>query len=163
MGPLGELALIGAASFIQQIVLSEFLPSIHRYVDLYLIIVVYISVRRSQGHALLMGAGAGLLQDVFNHVLLGVNSFSKCLLAFVISGLGSRFMLNQPLPQFGALVLGTLAEFGIAWALLSMLGQKVPEPVILLQRSLANGVAGLVLFLLLNRLGPPQSRTVSAY
>lgn len=162
MGPLGELVLVGAAALVQQVVLSEFLPSVHQHVDLYLIVVVYISVRRSQGHALLLGAAAGLLQDVFNQVLLGVNSFSKCLLAFIISGLGSRFMLNQPLPQFGALVVGTLMEFVIAWALLAMLGQKLSDPIIL-QRSLANGVAGLLLFMLLNRLGRSPTRTVRAY
>ncbi len=163
MGVLGELVLIGVASLVQQVLLAEFLPSVHRYVDLYLIVVVYISVRRSQEHALLMGAAAGLLQDVFNQTLFGIHGFSKCLIAFVISGLGSHFMLNQPLPKFGALALGTLAEFCIAWALLSMLGQKIPDPVILLQRSLANGAAGLLLFLVLDRMDGSSARTVRAY
>jgi len=162
MGPLAELVLVGVAALVQQVVLSEFFPSIHSHVDLYLIVVIYISVSRSQEHALLMGAATGLLQDVFNHVRLGVNSFSLCLLAFVISGLGSRFMLNQPLPQFGALVVGTLLEFGIAWALLAMLGEKLSDPIVL-QRSLANGVAGLALFMLLKRIERSRSRKSSAY
>ncbi|MEE9219316.1 MAG: rod shape-determining protein MreD [Acidobacteriota bacterium] len=150
MSPLGEVGLIVAAALVQQVVLSEFLPRLHELVDLYLIVVIYISVRRAQGHALVMGAATGLLQDVFNQTLIGVNSFSKCLVAFIVSGLGSRFMLNQPLPQFGALVVGTLMEYSIAAALMAVLGQKLSDPLIL-QRALANGVAGLMLFALIGR------------
>jgi rod shape-determining protein MreD len=151
MGPLGEAVLVGLAALVQQVLLSAHLPAVHRYVDLYLIAVVYISITRSQAHALLMGAGTGLIQDLFTQSLFGVNGFCKCLLAFLISGLSARFMLNQPLPQFGCLLVGTLAEFGIAWALLATLGQKVADPIVL-QRALANGVAGLLLIALFNRL-----------
>jgi rod shape-determining protein MreD len=151
MGSLGEAALVGLAVLVQQVLLSAHLPTVHRYVDLYLIVVVYISITRSQGHALLTGAGVGLIQDLFTQSLFGVNGFCKCLLAFLISGLSARFMLNQPLPQFGSLLAGTLAEYGIAWALLATLGQKIADPIVL-QRALANGVAGLLLIALFNRL-----------
>jgi len=148
---MGEAALVAAASLAQQVVLSAHLPAVHQRVDLYLIVTVYISITRPQGHALAMGAAIGLLQDLFTQRLFGVHGFCKCLLAFLISGLGSKFMLNQPVPQFGSLVFGTLAEFGIAWGLLATLGQEVADPG-LLERALANGVVGMVLFMLLNRI-----------
>ncbi len=157
MGTLGESILIAAAALTQQVLLSAHFPGLHSLVDLYLIVAVYISITRPQGHALLMGAAAGLVQDLFTQRLFGVHGFCKCLLAFLISGLGSRFMLNQPVPQFGALVIGTLAEFGIAWGLLATLGEKVADPVIL-QRSLANGVAGMLLFVVFNRLSGRRGR-----
>jgi len=157
MGTLGETVLLAAASFTQQIVLSSHFPSLHALVDLYLIVAVYISITRPQGHALVMGAVTGLVQDLFTQALFGVHGFCKCLLAFTISGLGSKFTLNAPVPQFGALVIGTLAEFGIAAGLLATLGQKVADPLVL-QRSLANGVAGMLLFLLFNRLAGRRAR-----
>lgn len=161
MGILGEWVMVGAASLTQQVVLSAHFPAIHRLVDLYLIVVVYISITRPQGHALLMGAATGLLQDLFTQPLFGVSGFSKCLLAFLVSGLGSKFMLNQPVPQFGALVIGTIVEFGIAAALLATLGQRLADPIVL-QRALANGVAGMVLFVVINRMagrGPRAARS----
>lgn len=161
MGALGEAVLIAAASLTQQVVLSAHFPAVHRLVDLYLIVVVYISITKPQGHALLMGAATGLLQDLFTQRLFGVNGFCKCLLAFLVSGLGSRFMLNQPVPQFGALVIGTLAEFGIAAALLATLGQRLADPL-LLQRALANGVAGMLLFMVFNRLAGRGARPARA-
>ena len=151
MGALGEAVMVIAASLTQQVVLSTHLPAVNQLVDLYLIVAVYISITRPQGHALLMGASIGLVQDLFTQALFGVHGFCKCLLAFLISGLGSKFMLNAPVPQFGSLVFGTLAEFGIAWGLLATLGQEVADPAVM-QRSLANGVAGMVLFMLFNRL-----------
>lgn len=150
MGALGETVLVAVASLTQQVVLSAHFPGVHRLVDLYLIVAVYISITRPQGHALGMGAVVGLIQDIFTQALFGVHGFCKCLLAFLISGLGSKFMLNAPVPQFGSLVFGTLAEYGIAWGLLATLGHKVADPIVL-ERSLANGVAGMVLFALFNR------------
>ncbi len=112
-------------------------------------------------NALLMGTAAGLLKDVLTHTLFGVNGFAKCLLAFLISGLGSKFMLNQPVPQFGSLVVGTLAEFGIAWALLATLGREFADPLPL-ERALVNGAVGMLLFGVFNRLARRGSRAAHA-
>lgn len=161
MSTLGEAVLIALASLTQQVVLAPHFPAVDRLVDLYLIVVVYISITRPQGHALLMGTAAGLLKDVLTHTLFGVNGFAKCLLAFLISGLGSKFMLNQPVPQFGSLVVGTLAEFGIAWALLATLGREFADPLPL-ERALVNGAVGMLLFGVFNRLARRGSRAAHA-
>lgn len=142
----GALALAGAA--LAQAFLSRYAPSVARYCDLFLIIVVYFGLTSPPAGAMMMGTGAGLVEDSLVGSVLGMNGFKKTLIGYLVGAFGSLFMLNQPIPRFGILfaatVLDPLAELGLSLAL----GRSYvfPQTVDLLERGLGNGVIGLLFF-----------------
>ena len=142
----GILALAAAA--LAQAFLSRYAPSLARYCDLFVIIVVYFGLTTPPAGAMLMGIGAGLVEDSLLGSVLGMNGFKKTLIGYLVGSFGSLFMLNQPIPRFGILFAATvfdpLAELGLSLAM----GRSFvfPAALELLQRGLGNGVLGLLFF-----------------
>ncbi len=142
----GLLALLAAA--LTQGLLSHYLPSVARRCDLFTILVVYYGLTRHQTAAMVMGTGAGLVEDSLFGAILGLNGFKKTLLGYLVGTVGSLFMLNQTIPRFGILFVATLID-PLAEMLLSLtLGQRFLFPGIseLLQQGLGNGLVGLLVF-----------------
>jgi rod shape-determining protein MreD len=143
LSALAAVALALAAT----IVLESVFPAARRTVDFYLIVVVYYAVTRPRAQGILMGAFAGLVQDVFSSQFLGYHAFVKTALAYLVGGLGAKFMLNQPFPQFLALLMATLLDAGLAALLSFTAGLPLYlEPGNLVWRSLGNSVLGLVIY-----------------
>lgn len=148
----GLLALGTAA--LAQVLLSRYVPSLARYCDLYTIMVVYYGLTCPPSAAMVMGTGAGLVEDSLVGSVLGMNGFKKTLIGYLVGSIGSLFMLNQAIPRFGILfaatVLDTLAELGLSVAM----GQSFVfhGTLELLQRGLGNGVFGLLFFWVASRL-----------
>src|SRR3712207_3449677 len=67
------------------------------YADLPLVVVVYFALRRDPVLALLIAAVVGLATDALSGGLLGANSLSKSLTAYLIGALVTRFMIDNPL------------------------------------------------------------------
>ena len=148
----GILAL--AAVGLTQGLLSHYLPSVAHRCDLFLILVVYSGLTRHQTAAMLMGTGAGLVEDSLFGAILGLNGFKKTLIGYLVGTVGSLFMLNQTIPRFGILFVATLID-PVAEMLLSLaLGQRFLFPGIsdLLQQGLGNGLVGLLVFWIAGRL-----------
>jgi rod shape-determining protein MreD len=140
---LAAVALALAAT----IVLESVFPAARRSVDFYLIVVVYYAVTRPRAQGILMGAFAGLVQDVFSSQFLGYHAFVKTALAYLVGGMGAKFMLNQPFPQFLALLVATLLDAGLAALLSFTAGLPLYlEPGNLIWRCLGNSVLGLVIY-----------------
>ena len=137
-----------------QVLLSLHLPAVARRCDLFSIFAVYIALTRPQRPAMVLGAGAGLVQDALTDAVLGLNGFKKTLLAYLVGTLGSLFMLNQTVPRFGILFASAffdpLTELGLSLAM----GQHFvfPGPWELFQRGLGSGVVGLLAFWLAARI-----------
>lgn len=148
----GLLALGTAA--LAQVLLSRYVPALASYCDLYTIMVVYYGLTCPPSAAMVMGTGAGLVEDSLMHSILGMNGFKKTLIGYLVGSIGSLFMLNQAIPRFGILfaatVLDTLAELGLSVAM----GQSFVfhGTLELLQRGLGNGVFGLLFFWVASRL-----------
>jgi rod shape-determining protein MreD len=143
LSALAAVALALAAT----IVLESVLPAARRSVDFYLIVVVYFAVTRPRVQGIVMGAFAGLVQDVFSSQFLGYHAFVKTALAYLVGGMGAKFMLNQPFPQFLALLTATLLDAGLA-ALLSFIA-GLPlyfAPGSLIWRALVNSLLGLLIY-----------------
>lgn len=84
--------------------LGRLWPSVHRYLDLLMLPVVWYGVGRSQLGAMLVGCSAGLLQDAwFQAGVFGLNGFKKTLLGWSLGAIGARFDLNT---QVGRLSSG---------------------------------------------------------
>jgi rod shape-determining protein MreD len=148
----GLLALGTAA--LAQVLLSRYVPALARYCDLFTIVVVYYGLTCPPSAAMVMGTGAGLVEDSLVGSVLGMNGFKKTLIGYLVGSIGSLFMLNQAIPRFGILfaatVLDTLAELGLSVAM----GQSFVfhGTLELLQRGLGNGVFGLLFFWVASRL-----------
>jgi len=150
---VGRSVLALAVAALAQALLSRYAPGVAGYCDLFTIIVVYYGLTRPPTAAMMMGTGAGLVEDSLVGSILGMNGFKKTLTGYLVGSFGSLFMLNQPIPRFGILfaatVLDPLAELGLSVAM----GRSfiVPEPLVLLQRGLGNGVLGLLFFWVASR------------
>ena len=87
------------------------------YADLPLVVVVYFALRRDPVLALLLAAVAGLGTDALSGGLLGANSLSKSVTAYLIGALVTRFMIDNPLLRIP--VLAGAAAFDAALYLLA--------------------------------------------
>lgn len=158
MAGLRALAAV-AAAVAATVILQKAAPWARDEVDVFLLVVVYYAVSGSRVQAILMGAFAGLMQDVFASQFLGFHAFVKTGVAYLIGGLGSRFMLNQSLPQFASLAAATLLDGALAALLASLAGLP---PVVrigpLTRLALINGLVGMIIFAMVRRGLPRRGR-----
>lgn len=117
--------------------------------DLFLLPVAAVSRRGRAIPAMLTGLLAGLAQDSLTSPvrLLGLNAFSKILLAYLMAAIGARALVAKPL-MFGLLVwaavgLDSLILTGLVWILRGEL--LVPDLLSVTLRAAGTGVlAGLL-------------------
>ncbi len=142
----GVLAIVVVC--LVQILLARYLPAVAKRCDLFTILVVYYGLTRPPAGAMVMGAGAGLVQDALVGSILGLNGFKKTLIGYLVGTLGSLFMLNQAIPRFGILFAATVIDQAAGLGLSMVMGQSFAFPGIwdLVQRGLGNGVLGLLAF-----------------
>jgi len=140
----GAVGLLGAA--VCQLLLVRYLPAVGRSVDLFTVLVMYYAVTRRRIGVMVMGTTAGLVEDLLAHTFLGMNAFKKTLVGYLMGALGSLFVLSQPLPRFGVLILATLLEALTEAGLVLVLGQHLvfPAATDLLWLGLGNGIAGIL-------------------
>lgn len=117
--------------------------------DIPLIVVILLALRRGSEFGCAAGFVAGLLQDVAAGGLLGVQALTKALVGFGIGAAGARLRVTQPLVQIPGLVLLTLAEGVVRFALLQLF--RFPAPFgelmtfVILPQALYNGFIGAAL------------------
>ena len=93
-GALWALAGL-AAAVLGRVALAAALPWTRGVFDPFLLLVVYYAVAGTRVQAILMGAGAGLVQDVFSSMFLGYHAFVKTAVAYLV-GIGiSVFVLTK--------------------------------------------------------------------
>jgi rod shape-determining protein MreD len=85
-----------------------------RYLDLVLLVTVYVSFARNPVHTMLLGAFAGLVQDSFSQGIVGTNSFTKTVIGFFASVLSIRVALDNPVPRLIVLA-GAAAANGLIY------------------------------------------------
>lgn len=142
----GMAGLLGAA--VCQLLLVRYLPAVGRSVDLFTVLVMFYAVTRRRIGVMVMGTAAGLAEDLLMHTFLGMNAFKKTLVGYLVGMLGSFFVLSQPLPRFGILILATLLEALTEAGLVLVLGQQLalPSATDLLRLGIGNGIAGIVAY-----------------
>ena len=117
--------------------------------DIPLIVVVLLALRRGPEFGCAAGFVAGLLQDVAAGGLIGVQALTKALVGFGIGAAGGRLRVTQPLVQVPGLVLLTMAEAVVRFALLQLF--RFPAPFgemmvfVVLPQALYNGFLGAAL------------------
>jgi rod shape-determining protein MreD len=121
--------------------------------DIPLIVVVMLALRRGPEFGCLAGFAAGLLQDAAGGGLIGVQAFTKALIGFGIGAIAGRLRVTQPLVQVPGLVLLTVAEALVRFALLKLFHFPAPfgelMTYVVLPQALYNGFLGAALVLAL--------------
>jgi rod shape-determining protein MreD len=119
--------------------------------DIPLVMVILLAMRRGPESGALVGFAAGLLQDAAGGGLLGVQALTKALLGFAIGTLGARLRVTQPLVQVPGLVLLSIGEGLLRFAVLKMF--RFPASFVevmtyvVLPQALYNGFLGAALVL----------------
>jgi rod shape-determining protein MreD len=119
--------------------------------DIPLIVVALLALRRGPEFGTVAGFAAGLLQDAAGGGLLGVQAFTKALVGFAIGGAGGRLTVTQPLVQVPGLVVLSIGEGIVRFALLKLF--HFPASFgdlmlyVVLPQALYNGFVGAALVL----------------
>jgi rod shape-determining protein MreD len=154
-----KIALVLAVAVILQTSLRADWPLI-AYLNLPLIVVVYVALQRDALQALFVGAVAGLATDVLSRGLLGAGGFSKTFVAFMVVTLATRVNLDNPLARIPVLAGASLADDAVYVFLHRMLGQ--PSNFNFVEQAsfklVGTAIAGTALFYLFDMIFSERAR-----
>jgi len=125
-----------------------------RYLDPFLLVVVYCALRGGEGQGLLSGVAAGWVQDLlFGGPILGLSALAKLLVGFVVGAAGSHFLIGSASARALVLLLATAADaLLVQWLATVFAIEASPmSPVTLASRATLTAVVGGVLYALVDR------------
>jgi rod shape-determining protein MreD len=103
------LALVGAV--LVETALAHLVSSPGRYLDPFLLVVVYCALVRGETHGMLAGAAAGWVQDVmFGGRVLGLSALAKLLVGFSVGLAGGRFLIATTAARALVVLLAAVAD-----------------------------------------------------
>ena len=146
------VAILGAA--LVQTALGYLVSEPGRYLDPFLLVVVYCALRGGEGQGLLAGVAAGWVQDLlFGGPILGLSALAKLLVGFVVGAAGSHFLINGASARALVLLLATAADALLVQWLASVFALEASpmSPVTLASRATLTAVVGGVLYALVDR------------
>jgi rod shape-determining protein MreD len=111
--------------------ISRFVPRFE-FLDLTLILTVYLSLKRKPLQGMLVGAGAGLACDALTGApLLGASGFVKTIIGFILSSLNVHFAIDRKLMRLFMIVLASAGNvlLFIALYLVFNFNDQVPLPM----------------------------------
>jgi rod shape-determining protein MreD len=146
------LALVGAV--LVETALAHLVASPGRYLDPFLLVVVYCALVRGEVHGMLAGAAAGWVQDVmFGGRVLGLAGLSKLLVGFAVGITAGRFLIATTAARALVVLLAAVADALLVQWLASVFGvqaQRLPL-LALASRTSLSALAGGLLFALVDR------------
>jgi rod shape-determining protein MreD len=144
---------IGAAILVET-ASSYLLDSPGRFLDPFLLVVVYCALAGGETHGMLAGTAAGWVQDVlFGGPVLGLSALSKLVVAFGV-GLGAgRFLIAGAAARALVVLIATVADALLVQWLASVFSLPTAglSPLALLARATVNALVGGLLFALVDR------------
>jgi rod shape-determining protein MreD len=146
------LALVGAV--LVETALAHLVSSPGRYLDPFLLVVVYCALTRGETHGMLAGAAAGWVQDVmFGGRVLGLQALSKLVVGFTVGLAGGRFLIVTTAARALVVLLAALADAVLVQWLASVfsLGALPLAPLALMGRATASALIGGLLFALVDQ------------
>ncbi len=146
------LALAGAV--LVETALAHLVASPGRYLDPFLLVVVYCAVVFGETHGMLAGAAAGWVQDaIFGGRVLGLSGLTKLLVGFAVGIVAGRFLIATPAARALVVLLATLADALLLRWLASVFSIEALwlPPLALATRATLSALAGGLLFALVDR------------
>jgi len=145
------LLAITVILLVQTMFLNRF--QVLKWIDLFLLMNIYYALNFSQVASIGLSLCSGLVQDSFSQGVVGMNAFSKTVVAYLVSTLSSRLMIKHPLIIMLLIGISTSLDFLIIHGLRLLFGLESPLSYgILSAAALVNGVSGLVLFQITERI-----------
>jgi rod shape-determining protein MreD len=128
------------------------------YIDLPLVMVVYIALQRDAWQALLVGTIAGLVVDAAGGGLLGAGGFSKTLTAYVVYLAATRVNLENALLRIPVLAAASVLDSAVYVFWHRSLGYPPVVPIIqtMAYKLIATTIVGTFAMFILDRVFSPQ-------
>ena len=115
------VAIVGAV--LVETALGYLVSEPGRYLDPFLLVVVYCALRGGETHGMLAGAAAGWVQDVlFGGRVLGLSALAKLVVGFAVGAAGSRFLIAGPAARALVVLLAAAGEALLVQWLASVFG-----------------------------------------
>jgi rod shape-determining protein MreD len=146
------LAIAGAV--LVETALGYLVPAPGRYLDPFLLVVVYCALAGDEVDGMLAGAAAGWVQDVlFGGRVLGVSALSKLLVGYAVGAAAGRFLIATTAARALVVLLATVADALLVQWLASVFSVDAAglSPVALASRATVNALAGGLLFALVDQ------------
>ena len=152
----GAIVLAMALALVIQASVPVYIPKA-AILDLPMLITIYFGLsRRNPSTGLLLGMVIGLFQDSLSGptVPIGLYGISKTIIGYLASSIGARLDTEHPAARFAL----TVVFFGLHQGIIILIRRLLlaqPEPWFTMSLgigALVNAVAGIIVFLLLDRL-----------
>lgn len=148
---LKTLLAITAVLLVQTMVLNRF--QYLKLIDLFLLMNIYYALNFSQLASFGLSLSGGLVQDSFSNGIIGMNAFSKTVVAYLVSTLSARLMIKHPMIIMLLIGIATSLDLLTIHGLRLLFGLKSALSFgILSAAALANGAGGLILFQIVERI-----------
>lgn len=151
----GTILFATIFALIAQAFFPVYLPKV-AIVDLPLLLTIYFGLsRRNPSTGLLLGMVIGLLQDSLSKTPLGLFGIAKTVIGFVASSIGGKLDTEHPVARFALTFVFFALHQGITALIQRLLLAHHAEPwfnMHLLVAALVNGLVGVIVYFLLDRL-----------
>ena len=146
------LGIVGA--FLVETGLSYLIPTPGRFLDPFLLVVVFCALVGGETHGMLAGAAAGWVEDaLFGGQVQGLSALSKLVIGYAVGAAGGRFMITSAAARALVVLVASLADALLVQWLASVfnLAARPLGPLGLLTRATVSALAGVLLFTLIDR------------
>jgi rod shape-determining protein MreD len=146
------VALAGAV--LVETALAHLVQAPGRFLDPFLLVVIYCALAFGETHGMLAGAAAGWVQDVvFGGRVLGLSALAKLSVGFAVGLAGRRFLIVTSAARALVVLLATLADALLFSWLAGGFGIEVAGlgPTGLVTRATLSALVGSLLFALVDR------------
>ena len=128
--------------------------------DLALVVVTYLALIWGPLAGMLAGSAAGLLQDTLGSGVIGIGGLAKTIVGYLAGVVAQQFILTAPAPRFVIFMGATLVHAVVFIGFYTLLGlRSFPSPLpSVVAQAAGNGVIGLGVFLVVERLPPVIER-----
>jgi rod shape-determining protein MreD len=157
--PQLRIAAVLALAIVLQLSLRKVWPPLV-FIDLPLVIVVYVALQREAWQALITGTLAGLAVDAASGGVLGTGGFSKTLTAYLIFFAATRVNLENPLLRIPILAAAAAIDGCVYVGLHKLLGQTLEAPFVqtIAYRVIGTTIVGTLALLMLDNLLSDKAR-----
>lgn len=157
--PQLRIAAVLVLAILLQLSLRNVWPPL-AFIDLPLVIVVYVALQREAWQALITGTLAGLAVDAASGGVLGAGGFSKTLTAYIIFFAATRVNLENPLLRIPLLAAAAALDGSIYVGLHRLLGQPLQAPFVqtIAYRVIGTTIVGTLALLMLDNLLSAKAR-----
>lgn len=156
---LNILLIIALALLVQSMLLSRF--ALLQALDLFLLLNIYCGLNFSPLFCLGIAVMSGLVQDTFSTGILGLNAFSKAIIAYTIATLSSRLMIKQTFVILFLVALFSVIDLLTIYWLQRMFSISPVDLTLrmILASSFSNVIGGFVLFAIADRVRASREYT----